>query len=351
LNVYFSLFQLIIISRSGKNPELVNESCKPSRKVPWFITLAIGTMAAAAVTVFQPSAYGQQLIGIIVSSPGDWFDGEIAKAADSKARQLGYVTLVLYHEQDVDLQEKHFGTLISRRAAAIVCDSAEPSGSVPALEKAKEEKIPVFLVGRPAGAPGLASAEILANERQGATLGAHAFAKAMAHEGDYIELIGFMPTEAAQARSDVYNEILGEYPQLRKLDAKIANWKQADAKASMRDLLVQYPTIKGILCGNDWMALGALDALKEAGEHKIVVGFDGIPQALEAVRGKIIVATVELPAQKMGERAVEEADQFIKTGKLPRPGRQLIDCTLYPPKARKESVVSGERPTSEQAKP
>lgn len=329
----------------------MKESCKPLRKVPWVVALAIGTMAAAALTGFQPSAYGQQLIGIIVSWPGDWFDVEIAKAADSKAKQLGYVTLVLHHEEKVDLQEKHFGTLISRRAAAIVCDSAEPSGSIPALEKAKEAKIPVFLVGRPAGAPGLASAEILSNESQGATLGAHAFAKALTHEGDYIELIGFMPTEAAQTRSEAYNEILSQYPQLRKPDAKIANWQRADAKAIVRDLLVQYPTIKGILCGNDWMALGALDALKEAGEHKIVVGFDGIPQVLEAIREKAIVATVELPAQKMGQRVVEEADQFIKTGKLPKPGRQLIDCMLYPPKARKESVIPGEQPTSERAKP
>ena len=58
-------------------------------------TTAFATAITRLTTSFQPCAYGQQRIGIIASSPGDWFDGERTKAAGNKAKQLGYVTLIL----------------------------------------------------------------------------------------------------------------------------------------------------------------------------------------------------------------------------------------------------------------
>jgi DNA-binding LacI/PurR family transcriptional regulator len=76
--------------------------------------LAIIAIASTTLTVGKAYAQGGGLIGIIVSLPGDWFDGEIVQGADSKASALGYRTVVLYHEGKVNQQKTLFEMLISR---------------------------------------------------------------------------------------------------------------------------------------------------------------------------------------------------------------------------------------------
>ena len=54
----------------------------------------------------------------------------------------------------------------------------------------------------------------------------------------------------------------------------------------MQSLLQANPNVKGVISGNDEMALGAIAALKEAGKLKQVTvgGFDGSPDAVDAVK-------------------------------------------------------------------
>lgn len=90
------------------------------------------------------------------------------------------------------------------------------------------------------------------------------------------------------------------------------------------------PDIKGVLAGNDEMALGAIAALKEAGklEDVIVGGFDGAPDAVEAVKNGEMAYTVLQPVAQFSETAVELADDFIRTGTEPETEKQAIDCIL-----------------------
>ncbi len=78
------------------------------------------------------------------------------------------------------------------------------------------------------------------------------------------------------------------------------------------------------------MAPGAIAALKQAGKLKSVkVGdFDGSPAAVEAVKAGELQYTVQLVAEFFA-KAVQEADQFLKTGKTGAASeKQLFDCVL-----------------------
>ena len=59
-----------------------------------------------------------------------------------------------------------------------------------------------------------------------------------------------------------------------------------------------------------------------------VVGFDGSPDAIAAIKTDKMHATVLQPAALIAEMAVEQADQMIKTGKASKPEKQSIDCEL-----------------------
>jgi erythritol transport system substrate-binding protein len=78
------------------------------------------------------------------------------------------------------------------------------------------------------------------------------------------------------------------------------------------------------------MALGAVAALKAAGllDKVTVVGFDGSPDAIAAVKKDEMLATVLQPAALISEMAVEQADKLIKTGETGQPEKQAIDCEL-----------------------
>jgi len=76
--------------------------------------------------------------------------------------------------------------------------------------------------------------------------------------------------------------------------------------------------INGVIAGNDEMALGAIQALKDAGKlSKVkVLGFDGNDDAAKAVLKGQMVATALQPIVTASKMAVDQADHFLKTGKI-----------------------------------
>jgi erythritol transport system substrate-binding protein len=295
--------------------------------------LTMLTLFLAAGAMVQSSP-GQQnkLIAIIVPSPENPFFKAEADAAEAKAKALGYETLVLVHNDDPVKQDQLFDTAIARKAAAIILDNAGADATIAAVKKAKDAGIPSFLIDREINATGSAVAQLVSNNYQGATLGAEEFAKLMGEEGDYVELIGKETDTNAGIRSKGYNDTLSQYPKLKKVAAQSANWNQAEAFQKMQTIIQQFPNIKGVIAGNDTMALGAYAALKGAGKGKvIVVGFDGSPDVAESIKAGEIKATVLQPVVHLSELAVDQADKYIKNGKAGQDEKQTIDCVLINP--------------------
>ncbi len=73
--------------------------------------------------------------------------------------------------------------------------------------------------------------------------------------------------------------------------------------------------LAGIIAGNDTMALGAAAAVKGAGLHGVkIVGFDGSPDAVAAIRAGEMQATALQPAVVIARMAVDEADRLSEDG-------------------------------------
>ena len=301
------------------------------------IKLATGaaclSLALAALGAAMPQAHAAgKLIAIITPSHDNPFFASEAAGAEAKAKALGYETLVLVHDDDANKQDQLVDTAISRKAAAIILDNAGADASIAAVEKAKAAGIPSFLIDREINKTGVAVAQIVSNNYQGATLGAQQFLKEMGEKGTYVELVGKeSDTNAAhslqglsrRARSDSGNQAV---------EAQSANWSQTEANSKMESILQAHPDIKGVISGNDTMAMGASAALQAAGKAKvIVVGFDGSNDVRDAIKSGKIQATVLQPAYRISQMAVEEADRYLKTGKADQPEKQSIDCVLITP--------------------
>jgi len=278
-----------------------------------------------------------KLIVIITPSPDNVFFKAEQDAAAAQAKKLGYETLVLSHDDDPTKQSQEIDTAISRKAAAIILDNAGADASVAAIQRAKDAKIPTFLIDREINKTDVAVAQIVSNNAQGAGLGGQEFAKLMGNKGEYAELTGKATDTNAGVRSQGYHGVLDQYPDLKMVAQQSANWDQAEALSKTQTILQAHPDIKGIIAGNDTMALGAYAAV-QAGNHKniIVVGFDGSPDVVSSILKGGIKATVLQPASKISEMAVDQADAYIKNGKADQPEKQSVDCVLVNPDNAKQ---------------
>ncbi len=291
------------------------------------------TMAAAIIAVpfGAGAAMADGLISIIVNDPSNpyWYtEGEVAKA---EAESLGYSANVAAHKGDTNTESNLIDTAITNKAVAIILDPANADGSVGAVRKAVNAGIPVFLVNAEINQEGLAKSQLVSNNAQGAALGAMQWVEDVGDTGNYVELFGAPSDNNAQTRSNGYETVLSQYPDLVKVGQDVANWDRTQGYNKMQSLLQAHPDIIGVISGNDEMALGAVAALKEAGRLKDVKvgGFDGSPDAVDAIKAGELEYTVLQPVAIFSKEAVKQADSFIKTGSTGVDAeKQLFDCLL-----------------------
>ena len=288
-------------------------------------------IAAAALPLMATQAWAEGLISIIVTDPANpyWLtEGQVAKAT---AESLGYTANVSAHKGDTNTESTLIDTAITNKSAAIILDPANADGSIGAVKKAVAANIPVFLVNAEINQEGLAKAQLVSNNAQGAAIGAQQWVEAIGDKGNYVELFGNPADNNAATRSNGYETVLSQYPDLKKVGKEVANWDRTQGYQKMQSLLQAHPDIVGVISGNDEMALGAIAALKEAGKLSQVKvgGFDGSPDAVAAVKAGEMQYTVLQPVAVFSAEAVKQADKFIKTGETGASSeKQLFDCAL-----------------------
>lgn len=291
--------------------------------------LLVSAMAVAMTGALPGFAAAADTIAIITPSHDNPFFKAEADGAAAKAKELGYETMVLVHDDDANKQSELFDSAIAAGVKAIILDNAGADASVAAVQKAKDAGIPSFLIDREITATGVAVSQIVSNNYQGAQLGAEEFVKLMGESGEYAELLGKESDTNAGIRSKGYHDVIDQYPDMKMVAQQTANWSQTEAFTVMESMLQANPGIKGVISGNDTMAMGAYAALEAAGRTDvIVVGFDGSNDVRDSILKGGIKATVLQPAYAQAQMAVEQADTFLKTGSTGVDEKQLMDCVL-----------------------
>ena len=296
-------------------------------------TILLAGAAAIATPLLATGAMAQDqgLISIIVNDPSNpyWFtEGEVAKAT---AEELGYDANVAAHKGDTNTESNLVDTAITNQAKAIILDPANADGSIGAVRKAIDANIPVFLVNAEINEAGLAKAQLVSNNAQCAADGAIKWVELVGDSGKYVEFFGNPADNNAATRSNGYETVLSQYPDLEKVAEEVANWDRTQGYNKMQSILQANPEVDAIISGNDEMALGAIAALKEAGklEGVVIGGFDGNPDAVDAVKAGELAYTVLQPVAVFAEEAVRQADHFIKNGEtMVDEEKQLFGCEL-----------------------
>ena len=186
----------------------------------------VGALLASAAFI-GGSAYAADLIAVITPSHDNPFFKAEAEGAEAKAKELGYDVISLVHDDDANKQSQLFDTAIARGAKAIVLDNAGADATVAAVKKAKDAGIPSFLIDREINASGIALAQIVSNNYQGAQLGGQEFVKLMGEKGNFVELVGKESDTNAGIRSKGYHDVIDEYPEPQDRRAPVGELEPA----------------------------------------------------------------------------------------------------------------------------
>jgi erythritol transport system substrate-binding protein len=300
------------------------------QRIHRIVALAVAAFPMLAVPACHRAELSKPLIVILVPSQDNPFFKSEADAAAARAQTLGYRVRVDAHDDDAYRQDNLIDSAIASNAAAIILDNAGADASIAAVRRATQAGIPCFLIDREIQANGIAKAQIIADNDQGSRIVAGEFARAMEPAGgSYAELLGRESDTNASVRTRGFHAVLDAHAEMHRVAVQSANWSQSEAFQKTETMLQAHPDIRGIIAGNDTMALGALAAVKSSGSTGIVItGLDGSPDAIEAIRAGTLRATSLQPGVFIARLAVDEADLFLRTGSTGKPERQVIPCDL-----------------------
>jgi ABC-type sugar transport system, periplasmic component len=283
-----------------------------------------GSQKAAEDTVSE----GGLVYIISPSQDNPYFKAEVMGAED-KLKELGYTVKVVSHDDDATKQDQLYEAAIAEKAVGIISDNASADATAASIQKAKDAGIPTVLIGREINETGIAIAQIVSDNFQGARAGAEKFIELVGEEGNYVEFTGKESDTAAATRSAGFHDVLDQYPDLIMIAQQSANWDTAEAYSKMESILQSNQDIKGVVCGNDTMALGAAQALKNAGITDVVImGFDGSNESRDAIIAGDMSISILQQAYANAQLGVEQMDLFLRTGSTGQDEKQLIECKV-----------------------
>ncbi len=135
--------------------------------------------------------------------------------------------------------------------------------------------------------------------------------------GDAVALDGHPDAITTAPRAAGFRDAAAERKGIRITAARPGYFLRDGGHAAMGELLASGMRIDGVLAANDFMALGALDAMREAGRSIPIVGVNATPEGVQAIKAGDLLASASFDAMKMACLCVEAAVRVLSGEQVP----------------------------------
>ena len=133
-----------------------------------------------------------------------------------------------------------------------------------------------------------------------------------------IILEGTPASATSRERLMGFQDALAEHPAVNVRASLRGDYQRDIAREVFLRAREQWPGVDAVLCANDVMALGVLDALDaNPGNGPLVVGVNAIPEAVAAIAAGRMLATADFNAMAMSEIATEAAVRHLRGETIP----------------------------------
>lgn len=272
------------------------------------------TLAMALGLAISGSALAQDTLALAVSTLDNPFFVTLKEGAEKKAKELGYKLVVLDSQNDPAKELANVEDLTVRGAKVLLINPTDSDAVGNAVAIANKKNIPVITLDRGAN-KGTVVSHIASDNIAGGKMAGDFIAEKVGKNAKVIQLEGIAGTSAARERGEGFKQAV-EANGFELLTSQPADFDRTKGLNVMENLLASHGSAKAVFAQNDEMALGALRAIKAAGKDILVVGFDGTDDAVKAVQGGKLAATIAQQPEKIGELGVEAADKVLKGEKV-----------------------------------
>jgi galactofuranose transport system substrate-binding protein len=255
-----------------------------------------GTASADA----KPAAGGKLVVGFSqIGAESSWRTAE-TESIRSEAQKRGIDLRFSDAQSKRENQIKALNSFAQQGVNAIILAPVISDGWAPTLAEIKAKNIPVILVDRGINVDDqslyttlIASDFVQEGQRAGEWL-----AKKMNGKGNIVQLEGTTGAAPAIDRASGFKKAIEAHPDMKIIMSQSGDFNRTKGKEVMEAFLkARGKEINAVYAHNDDMALGAIQAIEEAGMKPgsdiIVVSIDGIKPALEAIVAGKLNCTVE----------------------------------------------------------
>jgi ribose transport system substrate-binding protein len=216
---------------------------------------------------------------------------------------------------NVDEQKAMVDEVLKQHPDVVVFIPVDDVAMAASVRKFNDADIPVVLASNPL--PGQFITYVGADDFDIGYREAHYLFDKLGGKGQIVILEGTAGAPTNRERLRGYKKALAESPGIKVLASVTGNYQQADGKRAMTQMLKDFPQIDALLSANDSMAIGALDAMKEAGRTMTVIGINGIMPAVKEIEAGHILATVDFNMFKIGCTATIAAVRYLHHEPMP----------------------------------
>jgi inositol transport system substrate-binding protein len=156
---------------------------------------------------------------------------------------------------------------------------------------------------------------VASNDIEAGQLQMRFLAEKLGGKGNVAIIMGDLAQNATHDRTEGARQVLKDYPGIKVVEQQSAEWQRNKGMDLTSNWLLAGTQFDAIVANNDEMAIGAGMALQQAGKAKgevAIVGIDGLPDGLAAVKRGLLAASVFQDPKAQAAKAVESAIRMIK---------------------------------------
>jgi len=294
------------------------------RHVKWVLLVVVILSLVAPAAMAQDDGAGLTIGFSQIGSESAWRTS-FTNAVKAEAEARGINLLFSDAQQEQENQIAAMQAWIAQGDVdAIVLAPVVVSGWDVVLEEAKDAGIPVVIVDRNVDSdPDLFVTRVSSDFVHEGRLAATWLVAATSGQCNVVELYGTVGSAAAEDRAQGFREVIDMFTGVNIIVSETGNFVRTEGKQVMESILSSEDpaNICAVFAHNDDMAIGAVEAIKEAGlvpaEDILIVSVDAIPDIFDSLDAGEVNATVEL-SPFMGGPAFDAAIAYLNGEELPK---------------------------------
>lgn len=256
-------------------------------------------------------------IGVSIARVDDNFMTYVRNGLDEAAKKEKVQIQFEDAQGDVVRQLNQVQGFINQKMDAIIVLPVDTSATANITRATVEAKVPLVYVNRhpdernlPKGVVTVASNDIEAGQLQMRYL-----AEKLGGKGNLAIIMGDLAQNATHDRTEGVKQVLKDYPGIKIVEQQSAEWQRNKGMDLTSNWLLAGSRFDAIVANNDEMAIGAAMALQQAGKAKgevAIIGIDGLPDGLAAIKRGMLAASVFQDPKAQATSAVLSALKMIK---------------------------------------